>query len=428
LDSLSNSENEKVMHEAVNTLIKLHSLVGKEDLTNKLLELMNSKNERLQIISISALHSLGWTKIINKGILNKLREFVESEDEGLQLAVIQTLLSFTWKVGVGEDERLVLVKKLLKLVDSKNEEIQSRAIYELSSHQAEDIGRIGGELIDMFLERISSESETVRLAAAYGLNNYCNDEVVNKLLKFVDSNDEKIQDAVVAALSASATKKEKVANKFLELIDSKNEIVQVRAICAMIGYSDFGIVRVHSLIRHPVKVDEKKIVNNLLKALECESEQVQAAALWALIELNKGKKVKEKVINAFESESELLQLVGICGLTKLEVKNEKVTERLLKDIESENALIQASAGKVLERFIEPTEEILRIMSTILYNDKASKERIGFGSVPVFLFFEPKFLPDDQDTPCDCIYEALKSLVERWEAEKLSHKTKANNFS
>jgi hypothetical protein len=219
-----------------------------------------------------------------------------------------------------------------------------------------------------------------------------------------------------------------VANKFLELIDSKSEIVQVRAICAMIGYIDFGISRGHVSYFPPVKVDEKKINNKLLKALECESEQVQAAALWALIELNKGEKVKEKVINAFESESELLQLVGICGLTKLEVKNEKVTERLLKDRESENALIQASAGKVLERFIEPNEEIQGILSSILYNDTASKERIDFRSVPVFLCFEHKILPEKYETPCDCIYEALRSLVERWEEEKSSHKAKANNFS
>ena len=423
---LSNSENEKVMHEAVNALIKLHSLVGKEDLTNKLLELMQSKNERLQITSINALAPLGRTKIKNKRIMNKLLEFVESEDEGLQLAVIQTLLSFTRKV----DERLGMVKKLLKLVDSKNEEIPSRAIYVLSS-QAEDIGGIGGELMNMFLELISSENEKVRLVAAYGLSelqDYWNDEVVNKLLKFVDSNDEKIQDAVVAALSESLRNWELVANKFLELIDSKSEIVQVRAICAMRGYTDFGISRSHVSYFPPVEVDEKKFINKLLKALECESEQVQAAALWALIELNKGEKVKEKVINAFESESELLQLVGLCGLTKLEVKNEKVTERLLKDIESENALIQASAGKVLERFIEPNEEILGILSSLLYNDKASKERIGFGSVPVFLHFAREILPENYETPCDCIYEALRSLVERWEEEKLLHKAKANNFS
>jgi HEAT repeat protein len=308
---LSNSENEKVMHDAVNALIKLHSLVGKEDLTNKLLELMQSKNERLQIISINALAPLDWTKNKNKRIMNKLLEFVESEDEGLQLAVIQTLLSFlsfTWKVG--EDERLGMVKKLLKLGDSKNEEIQSRAIYKLSSiyklsRQAEDIGVIGGELMNMFLGRISSKSETVRLAAAYGLSelkNYWNDEVVNKLLKFVDSNDEKIQDAVVAALSGSATEKERLANKFLELIDSKSEIVQVRAICAMVGYSDFGIVRVHTLIYPPVKGDKKKFINTLLTALECESEPVQAAALWALIQLNKGEQIKEKIMDAFESE------------------------------------------------------------------------------------------------------------------------------
>ena len=214
----------------------------------------------------------------------------------------------------------------------------------------------------------------------------------------------------------------------MELIDSQIEIVQVRAICAMIGYTDFGIVRVRSFIYPPVKGDEKKFINKLLKALECESEPVQAAALGALIQLNKGEQIKEKIMDAFESESELLHLVGICGLTKLEVKNEKVTERLLKDIESENALIQASAGKVLERFIEPNEEIQGILSSILYNDKASKERIGFESVPVFSYFEPKILLEYQDAPCDCIYEALRGLAERWDEEKLSHKVKANNFS
>jgi len=90
-------------------------------------------------------------------------------------------------------------------------------------------------------------------------------------------------------------------------------------------------------------------------------------------------------------------------------------------------LIQASAAKVLERFIEPNEEIQGILSSLLYNDKASKERIGSGSVPFFLYFE-RILPAEYDTSCDCIYEALRSLVERWEEEKLSHKAKANNFS
>lgn len=358
--------------------------------------------------------------------MNKLLEFVESEDERLQLAVIQTLLSFTWKVG--EYERLGMEKKLLKLMDSKNEEIQSRAIYELSS-QAEDIGGIGGELMNRFLELISSENEKVRLAAACGLfelGDDWNDEVLNKLFEFVDSNDENIQDAAVAALSGSL-REGRIANKFLELIDSQSEIVRVRAICAMIGYADFGTVFVHSRYSTPVEVDGEKIISKLLKALECGSEQVQAAALRALTELDKGKQVKERLINAFESESELLQLVGICGLTKFEVKNEKVTERLLKDVESENALIQASAGKVLYRFIEPTEEILGILSSILYNDRASKERIGFGSIPVFLHFED-ILPDSHETPCDCIYEALRSLVERWEAKKLLHKAKTNSFS
>ena len=421
---LANSENEKVMPEAVKTLVELHSLVGREDLINKLLEFMESKNEKLQIKSINALAPLDWTKIMNKSIMSMLLEFVESENEGLQLAVFQTLLSVPRKMG--GDERLGIEKKLLKLMDSKNEEIQSEAIRGLGRQAGEKL--IGGELINNFLELISSESEKVRLAAAYGLSelqDHWNSEVVNKLLKFVDSNDEKIQAVAVAALGR--TLKEEAANKFLELIDGQSEIVQVRAICAMIGYVDFGIARVHTIIYPPVKVNEKKFVNKLLMALECGSEQVQAAALWALIELNKGEQIEGKIINAFESESESLHHVGMCGLAKLGIKNEKVTKRLLKDVESENALIQASAGKVLDRFIEPNEEILRILSSILYNDKAPKKRIGFGSIPVFLHFEP-ISPDYPETPCDCIYEALRSLVERWEEKKSFHMAKANSFS
>ena len=185
------------------------------------------------------------------------------------------------------------------------------------------------------------------------------------MLKLVDIENEKIQDATVAALSRSLREK-RVANKFLGLMDSKSEAVQVRAICAMMGYANFGNIIYRIMAIHPSKgVDEKKFVNKLWVALECESEQVQVAALWALIKLNKGEQVKERIIDAFKSESELLQLVGMYGLTKLGIKDERVTEGLLKYTESENVLIQALAGKVLGEFIRPNEEILRKLSSLL---------------------------------------------------------------
>lgn len=418
---LVNSENDEVAHEAINVITKLLSRATEKDLINKLLELMESKNERLQIASVYALSRLGRQEITDKRIINKLVELIESEKEELQLAVIRSIGSPSLR-GIREDKRKI--KKLLKLIESKNEVIQSEALYNLCRF-APPIFK--DKLIDEFFELIGSQSEKVRLAAAYGLSDYLwhflDEKRIKDLFKLIDNESEKIQDAAVAAL-VSTIREKRVANKILELIDNKSEIVRVRAISAMSGYADFGIVRVSY---SPMRVDKKKFLNKLLKALECESEQVQTAALWALIKSNKGKRVKEKIINAFESESIPLQLVGMYGLNELGIKDERITERLLKDVEGENALIQASAGRVLEKFIEPNEEILKKLSSILYNGKASKERIDYKSISYFVSFRP-LLPNYPETPCDCIYEALRSLVERWEGEKSSHTVKANSFS
>jgi HEAT repeat protein len=425
ISKLVDSENEKVMHEAVNALIKLLSLVGKDDLTNKLLELMQSKNEKLQITSINVLASLDRTVIKNKRIMNKLLEFVESENERLQLAVIQTLSSVTWKIG--EDERLGIKNKLLKLVDSKNEEIQLGAIH-ISGRLAEEEG-IAGKLINKYLELIRDKRENVRLAAAYGLlhlRHDWNDGVVNELLKLAYCEDEKLQDVALAALSFS-TKEEKILNTFLELIDSKSEIVRVRAICALMGGADFG--RIKTATGFPFTlVDEKKFMNKLLKELKCENEQVKAAALVALIRLNKCKLVKEEIIETFESTSELLQLVGILGLTELMIKDERLTAKLLKYLESENVWIQFAAGQALKKLVEPDQENLGVLSFILYNDKASKEWYDLQSVPLFPFIHLMVYFGFFKTSCDFIYETFRDFVVRWEEKKSSHKAKATSFS
>ena len=99
-------------------------------------------------------------------------------------------------------------------------------------------------------------------------------------------------------------------------------------------------------------------MNKLLKALKCENEQVKAAALVALIRLNKCKLVKEEIIETFESTSELLQLVGILGLTELMIKDERLTAKLLKYLESENVWIQFAAGQALKKLVEPDQENL----------------------------------------------------------------------
>jgi HEAT repeat protein len=438
---LVNSENDEVAHEAINAITKLLSRATEKDLINKLLELMESKSEGLQIALIDALSQLDWRMIKDERIMNKLLEFMDSENERLQFAVIRGIEELPLQ-EIEEDGRIE--KKLLKLIESKNEEIQSKAIYSLGLARL----RSNGKLINQLLEFISGESEKVRLAAAYGLSElrpHWNDEVVNKLLKFTDSKNEKIQDAAVAALSGDL-EEERVANKVLELIDSKSEVVRVRAISVMAGYTEFEKAWVFMPDNYPKEIVKKKTENKLLKALECESELIQAVALCALIELNKkflseniavalqalielnkGEQIKKKIIDAFESESELLHLVGMSMLIKLGIKDENITERLLKDIESENTLIVASAGKFLENFIAADEEILKKLSSMLSEGKASKERIDYKSIPL-IFKSGRILPFPLDAPCDCIYEALWSLVERWEEEKSSHMTKANNLS
>jgi HEAT repeat protein/energy-coupling factor transporter ATP-binding protein EcfA2 len=428
----SESENEQI--KAIDALIYL-KITDKQamDMVSKLLD---SKNKEVQYEAIDALSELLCRAMKKDPKINKLLELIESEDERLQLAVIwaieSLLSSSSWEWEINEDEIMRIVENLLKLTESKNEEIQSEAIDGLCT--LTPLTRLGfdGKLINKFLEFIGSESEKVRLAAAIGLFGRLFEKrplydmiLVNKLLKLADSKNEKIQDAAVAVLSASVGE-ERVANKILELIDSKSEIVRVRAIFAIIGEAHFCDIKICTRA-FTEKVSEKKFVNKLFKALKCESEQVQAAALWALIELNKGEQVREKVIDAFESERESLHQVGMCGLAKLGIKDEGVTERLLKDIESENALIQASAGKVLEKFIEPDEEILRILSSRLHNGGISKERVNYESIPYFLRFE-NILPYSFETPCDCIYEALRSLVERWEEKKSFHRVKTNSFS
>jgi hypothetical protein len=98
---------------------------------------------------------------------------------------------------------------------------------------------------------------------------------------------------------------------------------------------------------------------------------------------------------------------------------EKVSQRLGEHIKPSN----------VEKFIAPTEEILRKLSSLLYNGKASKARINYRTVPYF-FYSMSIFPHYlyPKIPCDCIYDALSSLVERWEEEKSSHTTKANSFS